>query len=269
MIFYFSCTGNTRWAAQKTAEALGERLIDMAACLKEEHPHFTLDENENVGWFFPVHGWRPPVAVRKFMERMTINNISAHYCYALCTAGDTVGEAMDRFEALATTKGIHIDSAFSLIMPESYVGLPFMDVDTHEMEMKKKEEADLMLDTFIKHIRNRHQHIRQITVGRWPKINSRLIGHVFEKWLIDDKPFHVDTDKCTGCGICASVCPMDDIKMTDHTRSNGNKRRLPQWQHNGSCLTCFACYHHCPQKALAFGKRTKGKGQYYFERNVK
>lgn len=35
MIFYFSCTGNTRWAAHKIAEATGDTLIDIAAELKK------------------------------------------------------------------------------------------------------------------------------------------------------------------------------------------------------------------------------------------
>ena len=34
MIFYFSGTGNTKWAASKTAEALDDQLIDIAATLK-------------------------------------------------------------------------------------------------------------------------------------------------------------------------------------------------------------------------------------------
>ena len=31
MIFYFSGTGNTRWAARKVADALGDRLVNIAS----------------------------------------------------------------------------------------------------------------------------------------------------------------------------------------------------------------------------------------------
>lgn len=43
-------------------------------------------------------------------------------------------------------------------------------------------------------------------------------------------------------------------------------REFPTWIHNGECLTCFACYHHCPKKAIDYGHRTQHKGQYYFKK---
>lgn len=105
MIFYFSCTGNTRWAAHKIAEATGDTLIDIAAELrkadeedatdKERTFSYTLSADESLAFCFPVHGWRPPLAVRDFIRRLRICKTTDNYCYAVCTAGDTVGEAMD------------------------------------------------------------------------------------------------------------------------------------------------------------------------------
>jgi len=59
--------------------------------------------------------------------------------------------------------------------------------------------------------------------------------------------------------LCAEVVPAADIE--------GGKGQEPTWKHNGSCLTCFACYHHCPQHAIEFGRQTKKKGQYWYGRN--
>ncbi|MBR4135116.1 MAG: hypothetical protein IKU03_01705 [Bacteroidales bacterium] len=36
----------------------------------------------------------------------------------------------------------------------------------------------------------------------------------------------------------------------------------PKW--HGNCTNCDACFHHCPKKAIQYGKASKGKGQYYF-----
>ena len=259
MIFYFSGTGNTRWAANKVAAALDDSVVDMAEEMRrvgcgDTAISYSLVDNERIGFFFPVHGWRPPRLVREFVGRLRINGASGHYCYVVCTAGDTVGEAEGIFEKdLLAATGISVDSAVSLIMPESYVGLPFMDVDCIEKEKRKKE-----LSGFIKDVERCKKGIRDITVGNWPRINSRVIGAVFAGKLITDRPFHVDTDKCIGCGKCAVVCPVEDIMFDDS--------RKPVWRHNGRCLTCFSCYHHCPVKAIQFGRRTKGKGQYFYEK---
>ena len=35
----------------------------------------------------------------------------------------------------------------------------------------------------------------------------------------------------------------------------------PQWK-EGHCELCFACLHHCPHHAIAFGKHSLRNGQY-------
>lgn len=264
MIFYFSGTGNTRWAAQKVAAATADRLVNIAEEMlaaetaQASDPQFTytLAQDERIGFFFPVHGWRPPRLVLDFLDRLNLTNADSHYAYVVCTAGDNVGEAVSILEKRLQTMGIKIDSAISLIMPESYVGLPFMDVDTPAKEQCKKMEADNKLTRFIADIMECRSGVRDITIGHWPRINSRLIGSVFVKKLVTDRPFHVVADRCLHCGKCASVCPVANI----HFEKGGE----PSWLHNGKCLSCFACYHHCPTHAIEYGGRTKKKGQYYF-----
>lgn len=258
MILYFSGTGNTKWAATALSEKTGEKLINITDVANTD-VSYKLEEGERLGFCFPVHGWRPPLIVRKFIKRLSVINPEGHYCYVLCTTGDNVGEAIDIFEKDLGKKGIHLDSAFSLIMPESYVGLPFMDVDTPEKEKQKKRKAAEDLERFAEMITERKKGIRDLVIGRWPKINSRLIGSCFVKYLITDKPFYVAEDKCIKCGKCAEACPVNDIIWS--------KGSMPKWKHNGSCLSCFACYHHCPKHAIEYGKRTKNKGQYFFEKN--
>ena len=255
MIFYLSGTGNTRWAASVIAEHTGEELIDITKAGDRQTP-YTLAEGERIGFCFPVHGWRPPVIFRAFVKHLRFTNPQGHYCYALCTAGDDIGETIKILKKDLDAVGLKLDSAFSLIMPESYVGLPFMDVDTPEKEKMKKEKAAADLARHVKTITERERGVEELATGRWPRINSRLLGGVFTSCLITDKPFRVTADKCIGCGICAASCPTGNIEMT------GGR---PQWKHDGTCLTCFSCYHHCPNHAIEYGRRTKNKGQYFFK----
>ena len=258
MIFYFSATGNTRWAAQQLSEKTGERLIFIPDAM-EGQCHYTLTAGERIGFCFPVHAWRPPVLVRRFIEKLSIANTEGHYCFALCTAGDTTGESMRIFRRALAQRSLHLDAVFSLLMPESYVGLPFMDVDTIEKEREKKNQAKIHLTSIVAQINEAEKVEKEPNVGRWPRINSRVIGDFFERKLVNDKAFRVETNRCVRCGVCAEVCPTADIE--------GGKGQEPTWKHNGSCLTCFACYHHCPQHAIEFGRQTKKKGQYWYGRN--
>ncbi|MBR2231093.1 MAG: EFR1 family ferrodoxin [Prevotella sp.] len=256
MIFYFSCTGNTRWAAEMLSTELQEELVDMA---HDSRGCYHLKEDERIGFCFPVHGWRPPQLVRSFIHKMTIENADGHFCWALCTAGDDIGLSMEYLNNDLRQKGLKAQSLFSLIMPESYVGLPFMDVDKPEKEMAKLETAKRMLESFIPLIRERKTGVINTYKGHWPRINSKILGEAFVKWIITDKPFKV-TDDCIECGTCVEVCPTGDII--------GGRGQRPEWKHTGDCLSCFACYHHCPTRAIRYGNRTEHKGQYYHKRKT-
>ena len=286
MIFYFSGTGNTKWAASKLAAATREDLISIAPYMRaDESSHnlaepFILKENERLGFVFPVHGWRVPKLVREFISKMKIlrepsdatggNKAKTDDCqknrpfaYCVCTAGDSIGLTIENLnevislnpslQALGITE---VSSSYSLIMPESYIGLPFMDVDPKEREIRKKENAAQELAVVCEEIFDRKEGISRLVKGPIPWFFTKVVGGFFENVLTTDKRFHVEKDRCVKCGICANVCPVGDIK--------GGHGEYPVWLHHKDCLTCFTCYHHCPHHAIEFGNQTQKKGQYYF-----
>ena len=304
MIFYFSGTGNTKWAASKLASATHEDLISIAPYMRaDDSSHtlaepFILKENERLGFVFPVHGWRVPKLVREFIGRMkvqraepdatrsqTLSDISGNsasadasgisasagnsagslpFAFCVCTAGDSIGLPIENLnevisqnpslQALGITK---VSSSYSLIMPESYVGLPFMDVDTKKKEIWKKSKSAQELAVICEEIFDRKEGVSRLVKGPIPWFFTKVVGGFFDNVLITDKRFHVEKDKCVKCGICANVCPVGDIK--------GGHGEYPEWLHHKDCLTCFTCYHHCPHHAIEFGKQTQKKGQYYFK----
>ena len=274
MIFYFSGTGNSKWAAKTLALETDDTLVSIPEVIKSDCS-FTLEKDEHVGFIFPIHGWRVPTIVKEFLTKLTIKtqgeNTShvKHYCFCLVTAGDSIGKAMERFQqqlkSVTVNDALSLKAVCSLIMPESYVGLPSMDVDTKEKELEKKERASKQLKEFS-NILKQHPHKDSKQIWGWnqlirgpiPYFFSGPVGGFFERFLITDKPFHVDSRRCVKCGICANVCPVSDIK--------GGLGFEPEWLHNGKCLTCFSCYHHCPHHAIEFGKRTQKKGQYFYNK---
>ena len=80
MIFYFSGTGNTKWAASKLAAATHDSLISIAPYMRaDDTKHdmaepFTLQEDERLGFVFPVHGWRVPRLERVYRKPQNSEN---------------------------------------------------------------------------------------------------------------------------------------------------------------------------------------------------
>lgn len=267
MIFYFSGTGNTRWVATEIAKALGEELLYIPDLIREGRYEFSLKDDERLGFCFPTHGWQPPRIVREFIERLCIDKLSNQtFCWALTTCGDNMGEAMTILNkelaantALRTEDGqpLQAETLFSVIMPESYVCLPFMKTDPEDKELWKIENAQRQLHHIISILKDRKRGIEELEKGATPRLYSYVIGGYFNKRMITDKKFTVDGDVCIHCGKCAKVCPVDNIKGTP-----------PVWLHNGKCTCCLACYHYCPVHAVNYGKITRKRDQYYFNRRA-
>ena len=211
--------------------------------------------------------------IRRFIDNLVITNVTEQtYVFALATAGDSIGRTMEILATDLQIKAWHLDAAFSLIMPESYVGLPFMDVDSQEKEQRKKQQAEADLDRYIplilKKEKTYNSKLKQTGTtpinlhrGPIPGFFSGPVGSFFVSRLVSDKRFHVKEEQCISCGKCEQVCPVHDIQMEE----GYDGKRHPAWLHNGRCLTCFTCYHHCPTHAIEFGKQTQKKGQYYYK----
>ena len=271
MIFYFSGTGNTRWAAERIAEAIGETPTDIAAELRQSSQsggkatdrnrpasptplHYRLGEGERLGFCFPTHGWQPPAIVRRFIRLATFETRPDTYTWALTTCGDNMGEAMTILNEELQAKGLLAVTLFSLIMPESYVCLPFMYTDTEERAKQKIADAAEQLEHVCQVLTARQAGVVELERGAIPRVYSYVLGAYFNRHMVSDRKFTVDADACLRCGLCSKVCPTGDIEGIP-----------PRWLHTGQCTSCLACYHHCPTHAINYGSITRHRGQYYFK----
>lgn len=255
MILYFSGNGNTRWCAETMAKATNDRLVSIAARMGRADYHISLAEGESLGIFFPVHGWKPPRIVLDFIAKAKYN-MKPTYCYAVCTCGDSIGETIAILRQSLEPRGIHLASAFSVVMPETYVCLPFMYTDTIANEQRKILEAKQKMEQIASKILAHTDNCEELKKGPMPWFFTHVVGSFFNKFMITDSPFRVNSSTCTHCGKCAKVCPANNIVY--------NHNGLPQWQRKGKCTCCMACYHHCPHHAIDYGKITHHRGQYYF-----
>jgi NAD-dependent dihydropyrimidine dehydrogenase PreA subunit/flavodoxin len=250
MIYYFSGCGNSRHVAETLAQGLDDTLVFIPEAARNNQYDLTLAEDERLGFVFPVYSWAPPRLVLDFLKQLRING-KPGYVYFACTCGDQCGQTEKIFRNALQEKGWELDACFSLIMPETYIGMGGFKLDPVEKAKKKIAEANVVLTRNIPRLMNK-ERFSEMTVGNFAWLKSHLINNSFNKYATDDSKYR-SNEKCIGCGKCVETCPLKNISL-----ENGR----PKW--NGHCTMCMACYHHCPVNAIQYGKATEGKGQYHF-----
>ena len=123
------------------------------------------------------------------------------------------------------------------------------DVDPKEVEAGKLQHAEAALLEIIPILTERRRDIFQLLPGSMPSVKSAIVNPLFNRFAMDTSKFHA-TDACNGCGICATVCQARTIAV----------KGRPVW--GKACTQCLACIHHCPKRAIEYGKGTVVKGRY-------
>lgn len=76
-----------------------------------------------------------------------------------------------------------------------------------------------------------------------PELNDKFRGkHIYT------------AEKCTGCGICKNVCPVDAI-ILEKEKDENNKQKVVTYKIDyEKCIFCGNCVFYCSTNALTMGK---------------
>ena len=247
MIFYFTGTGNSRWVAEQLAAALGDETYDMAECMRSGVVPVKYAPGEKVGVVFPVHSWKAPLPVLRFLSRLNVP--AGIYCYAVCTCGDDAGKAMK-----SLSRVFNLDAAWSVRMPNTYV--PMFQLDSDELAFSKINAARVLIPEIAKSVSGELCEWK-VYEGSLPWVKSYILNPLFHRFLVRTRGFHTD-EGCTSCGTCVRLCPMGNIHL-EHGR--------PAW--GKECIHCMACLHGCPSAVIQYGKSTREKGRYRLSRYLR
>ncbi len=241
MIVYFSGTGNSKYVAQRIAEAIG----DEAVTIEGLNPDMSLSDSEVFGIVTPTHWWELPFLMRQFLERLTLSG--AGYTFLVATYGTTPGCCGEDARRILRRRGISLSASFGVKMPDTWT--PMFDLTDAAKVAKMNEEAEKYIDAAIEQIRTKITGNH--TSGRLPYA-VRLFSDPLLNAERKTKNFYVE-EQCIGCGLCAGKCPVQAIEIRD---------KRPVWVKD-ECALCFRCLHHCPKFAIQYGNgKTKQHGQY-------
>ena len=242
MLFYFTATGNSLYAAKQ----LEENPISIPQVMKQKNLEFTADA---IGIVAPVYGHEAPEMVQEFMHKATFHT---NYFYMVLTYGNRHGGAAELAENLCKECGITPSYINVLLMVDNW--LPSFDMDEQRKIDKKVDEH---LAVIASDIQQRKKMIAPVT-------DTDRAAHQQFLGIRNSQPADLwqrmirVTDACVGCGICEKVCPSGSIRVVD-----GKAVHTP-----GNCQTCFACVHACPKKAIGLNIPEKNPNARYRNKHI-
>lgn len=249
MIFYFSATGNSRYVAQRLAEATGDRLISLPEAIRAREYQYALGREERVGFVAPTYFYGLPSVLRFFVEKLQLTGYEEQYVYVVLTCGGTTGDAAGMLAKMLRKKGITLSAQFAVPMVDNYI--PMSRLDSEEKREKCLDAAEEYIDEARRAVRsrgfgdyNRCQGAAPaaLTAAAYPLYERRRPTRVF-----------VVTDACTGCGLCRELCPCEAISL---------EAGKPVWS-KPQCVHCLGCLHRCPSGAIHWKKADEARGRYY------
>lgn len=244
-IYYFSATGNSLTVAKDLVSKLDNaEIIPIAKALRNNIEGFF----DVVGIVYPVYMFGLPLIVADFLKRAILKPGS--YIFSVATLGGLCGLAHTQSREILKARGLLLSAAFSVRMPGNYTPLYGALSKEKQEELFKKEK--LRINTIIAAVKERKSGI----IEEKPFLPNFILNKLLYKGgtrLIPSsgKNFWV-TNACTQCGLCAKVCPVENIKLVDGK---------PNWLYH--CQHCMACLQWCPVEAIQYKKTTLGKKRYH------
>ncbi|MBD3425884.1 MAG: hypothetical protein GF409_01480 [Candidatus Omnitrophica bacterium] len=250
-ILYFTSTGNTLWLARKAKSFMEEeghtvRLFDAVTAGKE------FSENcDMLGVLYPVWGSNMPDPVRERLEGLP--GAEGRKVFLVGNCAVFTGDTGMYWKKLLGKKGYDAFYIDHLFMPIN-INIPgwnLWKVPDEDKKQKILKEASRRLEKICSSVLEGEGKVDGVSPF------SRLFGWVQRAGL---KPFTdyarkffiCDSDRCTRCGLCYRMCPVENIEIDPGKGAVfGDK-----------CILCMKCYNLCPAFAVLVDKASRDTERY-------
>ncbi len=255
IIYYFSGTGNTWWAANELQKQLIKQEHQVECYSIERISNENIMEQikyvDHIVLGFPVYGSTAPEIMLNFIGKLpnaTANQSASIFATQALASGDTayyIGQML-------TQKGYNLKQTIHFKMMNNF----------HIPKFRfYKPKNDYRLDNLLKKTLQEVKKFSYAITNEEKKIIGNnalgnLIGkfqraHVNKMIYTISREFNVEASRCTKCSKCEKICPTQNIK-----KSEGN------YEFGYNCILCLRCYTQCPSAAILIGEGTKDEKKY-------
>ncbi len=237
-LVWFSGAGNSKTIAKDIAKEITyDQVLAVNDVIKTPE---LLKDTTTLALVFPIYFFGPPALIRHFMvETLAKAHLELDYLCVVFTHGGMPFYGPTITDRLLADAGYAASYVRGISMVDTYI--PLFRIPSEKTQARKHTRITNQLPVIIDELKQ--QSLRVAT--RLPM--ARFFHTLWEQGLKNrgskDRNFVV-TDACTSCGICAKVCPANNITLESGKVHFHNR-----------CEQCFACFHHCPEHAIVLKRK--------------
>ncbi|GAB1401514.1 EFR1 family ferrodoxin [Elusimicrobiota bacterium] len=233
-IYVFSGTGNTLSIAKKIAGVFNSKNVLTKVHRIEATDPKNVDLNATIGIGCTVACWNTYPLVKKWLKELPVSNGTEVFLFD--SMGDSSFKMIASIAKELEKKGYKIIGSKEFKMPNN-----FLLVENEEKKLKKLNITMKLVEKFAE----------DIITEKNCKVKGGLIYSLFFMvtslllktwhWKLSQKifGFKINHQICTKCGLCADICPKNNITMSE----------FPVF--NNRCEICVRCVSYCPVKAIS------------------
>jgi ferredoxin/flavodoxin len=238
VLYYYSATGNSLVIAREVARALGGAEVLPIASSRSGTGKI---DAERVGFIFPIIAWGPPRTVEEFIDHFDPTGL--RYIFAIASCGGTAALTLPNIRKTLRKKGSDLNAGF-IVGSKAYLSMSGGS-QSKMINLVSNLSGKLLggeterLPSIIETIANCETKKPERNALPGAILGSFLHSAASPQFAKMDANYVVDAG-CTGCGVCARLCPRENIVMVDGK---------PTWKND--CDFCGACANWCPSASIS------------------
>lgn len=257
VIYFWSGTGNSYRISSLMGNVSEENSLNTRVLsIDKNNPteKITGGSDSLMGIVFPTHGFTAPWHILKFVWNLPHSDATHAFCVAtraglkfgpFFTPGIS-GSATFIIALILMFKGYNVRGSMSVDMPSNWFSLhPIQSKRSHDSIIKR---AELKVSSFMERVLSGDMmwlSVNNLYEIIWGFLLSFIsVAYLFIGRFFLAKLFFANKN-CNGCGVCASYCSVQAIKMW------GKEQPKPFWGYN--CESCMRCATFCPHNAIEAG----------------
>jgi ferredoxin len=242
--FYFSGTGNTRWAVSEFTKILQDQghqaeqySIDIGSQLTDQQIRAIIADADAVGFANPIYGGDIPPIMRAFLSRVVglIGPLpSPKSTYVINTYGYVNAFGPKETANLLAGSGLTLTAYVNLQLCNNVTSSKPLDRAQLAKRMdRSRQELQRLAASLIAGRKRIKGHGPQLLIGAMIR---KKVPEAIAKFY---QTLGVDGATCTRCMVCVKDCPTGSISLKGQ-----------RFVFSSGCTACMRCYNFCPTGAI-------------------